>query len=320
MTLGSVLRRAFARADANAIAVTCEDVASGTMRRWTYGELLERSSAFERALRDLGYGDVESGPLGVRVRDGLEALTAYVGGALAGSGTRTGGRGEDARTAFGNGRTRGTMVEYGDAKEVGAIVGAHEPIAVYGGTIRDDVILYEVLRAAYSTEEAADADAGRATTTSDARYYFGSDRATSGMALASCAERAVAALRMTSADAVCSPVPLGHAMGFGFAALAALTSGARLVIPPTIGSATDGKDARRAMFDATLETVRSERCTLVVADSHLTRVAEELRVDVSDLTHLRGGLIKIGSGDEIGLAPPVEFLGARLTTVGAPKV
>lgn len=317
MTLARVLRRAFERADASAIAVTR---AGGAGASVTYGELRANALAFARALRDLGYVGRERAPLGVRVLDGAEALTAYVGVGLAGCGARSGKRGEDARAAFGAGRARGTMVDFCDARDAGAIVGAHEPIAVGGGTIRDDVILYEVLLAAYGTADAVAADAEVGEAEEDARYYFGSDRAVSGMALASCAERAVEALGMTSADAVCSTAPLGHAAGFGFTALAALTSGARLVFPRAIERGLNAVDAQRAMFDATLEAVRSERCTLVVADAHLTRVADELRVDVSDLTHLRGGLIKVGSGDEIGLARPVEFLGARLTTVGAPKV
>lgn len=320
--LAMALRRAFARVDASAIAVTCARVSDHDgWTHVTYGELRSRAFAFGRAMRDLGYGDASSAPLGVDVRDGAEALTAYLGVGLAGAGARTRGRGETTSDAFGRGRTRGTMVEHERAEEAGSIVGAHEPIAVYGGTVREAVILYDVLSAAYGTAEAAadaDADAGAVM---DARYYFGSDRVTSGMMLVSCAERAVAALGMTSADAVCSAAPLGHAMGFGFAALAALTSGARLVIPRASASGVSGEDARRAMFDATLDAVRAERCTLVVADSHLTRVANERGVDASDLTHLRGGLVKIGSGDDIGLASPVEFLGARLATVGAaPKV
>ena len=320
-TLARVVRGAFERADDDAMALIASSLGDDVSldQRWTYGELRERAETFARALRDLGYAEREAKALGVRARNGGDALTAYLGGALAGSGTRTCGAREDAREAFGNGKTRGTMVEFVDADVVGSIVGAHEPIALNGGTVKDKVILYEVLRAAYGRAE--DDEDGDATTsaTVDARYMFGGDKVTSGMTLASAAARAAAALDVRETDAVCVPVPLGHAMGFGFGALAALTSGARLVLPPTMGSAADGDAARRAMFEATLEALRSEKCTLVVADSHVTRSANELAPDLSGLDALRGGLVKVGSGDDVGMQDPVKFLGVDLLTVGVAK-
>ena len=73
------------------------------------------------------------------------------------------------------------------------------------------------------------------------------------------------------------------------------------------------------MFEATLEALRSEKCTLVVADSHVTRSANELAPDLSGLDALRGGLVKVGSGDDVGMQDPVKFLGVDLLTVGVAK-
>jgi hypothetical protein len=317
-TLGRFVRDALRRADAERAAVTTTG-ASGTRARdeWTYGELLDRALTFARALEDLGY-DASSRPLGVGTGNARESVVAYLGTALAGTSARGARATDDLRETFGDGRTRGTMVRREDAETAGGLIGAHEPIAVGGGTVRDKVILWEVLRAAYANGETA-SDARE--TANDAMYYFGgADAPVGGMTFADAATRAVRALEIRETDSVCVPVPLGHAMGFGFGALAAFAAGARLVLPPTIGSAADGAAAREAMCAATLDAIRSEKCTLAVVDSHVTRAAAERDLGAdAGYDHFRGGLIKVGSGDAIGVAESVKFLGAELLTVGKPK-
>ena len=123
-------------------------------------------------------------------------------------------------------------------------------------------------------------------------------------------------MRMSSEDATCVPVPLGHAMGFGFGALATLARGGRVVLPSTVGSAGDGVRARDAMCEAALDAIESEACTLVVADSHLAEAAAAAKTPT---TRLRGGFIKVGSGDAIGACEPVSFWDTQLLTVGTPK-
>jgi hypothetical protein len=57
-----------------------------------------------------------------------------------------------------------------------------------------------------------------------------------------------------------------------------------------------------------------------VVDSHVTRAAAERDLGAdAGYDHFRGGLIKVGSGDAIGVAESVKFLGAELLTVGKPK-
>ena len=52
----------------------------------------------------------------------------------------------------------------------------------------------------------------------------------------------------------------------------------------------------------------------------MTRAAAERDLGAdAGYDHFRGGLIKVGSGDAIGVAESVKFLGAELLTVGKPK-
>ena len=318
-SIGAFVKAALDRDDetANDIALVAPDAANASSSKMTYGELAERANAFAAAMEELGY-DATSKPLGVRVRNGPEALVAYLGTALCGARAKTCKTREDAREMFGNGATRGTLVEFADADVAGEILGAHEPIAVYGGGMRDKVITWEVLHAAYKGRAARE-DAEPGEEIPDAEYFFNSDKPTRGNVLVRNAMAASGALRIARGDSVCVPVPLAHAMGLGFGALAALASGARLVLPPTLGSAADGDAARDAMCAATLDVLRSEKCTLVVADSHVVRAARDRGARADGYEALRGGLTKVGSGDVIGAAPAVPFLGVDLLTVGTPK-
>jgi acyl-CoA synthetase (AMP-forming)/AMP-acid ligase II len=318
-TIGAFARAALRAANADSIAVTAADSSesSALALSWTYGELLDRVDAFARTLRDLGYTE-SSAPLGVRGRNGGEVLVAYLGTAAAATRARSAKTSDDLRAVFGDGRTRGTFVPFEDAEAAGAIVGAHEPIAFDGGSLRDAVILAEAARAAYRRRgDEDDAAVEEYSKCDDAMFYFGgSERPTTGMTLVTHARRAGEALGMSSEDATCVPVPLGHAMGFGFGALATLARGGRVVLPSTVGSAGDGARARDAMCQAALDAIESEACTLVVADSHLAEAAAAAKTPT---TRLRGGFIKVGSGDAIGACEPVSFWDTQLLTVGTPK-
>ena len=318
-TIGAFARAALRSANADSIAVTAatSSESSALALSWTYGELLDRVDAFARTLRDLGYTS-SSSPLGVRGRNGGEVLVAYLGTAAAATRARSAKTSDDIRAVFGDGRTRGTFVPFEDAEAAGSIEGAHEPIAFDGGSLRDAVILAEAAREAYRPRGAEDdAETMEYSRRDDAMFYFGgSERPTSGMTLVTHARRAVEALRVSSDDATCVPVPLGHAAGFGFGALATLARGGRVVLPSTVGSAGDGVRARDTMCEAALDAIESEACTLVVADSHLAKAAA---ATATTTTRLRGGFIKVGSGDAIGASEPVTFWGAELLTVGTPK-
>ena len=70
--------------------------------------------------------------------------------------------------------------------------------------------------------------------------------------------------------------------------------------------------------------------TILLADSHTLKALEEEEAPASSghqqgpssfvaPPSLRGGFVKVGSGEALGAAPPREWSGVPLTTVGKPK-
>jgi hypothetical protein len=109
-------------------------------------------------------------------------------------------------------------------------------------------------------------------------------------------------------------------------ALAALTAGASLVLP------SPGTDPA-----ATVRALDEEGCTVFLTDSHVLAALRPLTlagpanlpwwaapgyVGASaggvEGSAPRAGLVKIGSGDALGLAPLAEWCGVPLTSVGNP--
>ena len=104
-------------------------------------------------------------------------------------------------------------------------------------------------------------------------------------------------------------VPLAHPMGFGFGVLSAFQGKSAVVLPSLQG----GTEAAAAN---TAQAMAEEKCTLLLADSHVLKELPTAAPDGTDA--FRGGLTKIGSGDAIGLAEPRAVWGKPLTTVGKP--
>ena len=309
-SLGAFVASAFAAhathaPDAVALAVPHRALA------WTYGELHDRARAFAAALEDLGYCDDYARALGASVANGPEAMVTYLGCALAGVDARTAKRAKDFVDFA---PTRGTVVEFSDASDAGSLIGAHEPITVgEGATARDKVIMWDVVEAAYASrniERAVDRDS---------TFYYNSAKGVRGSGLVDMARASARALGIESGDSVCVPVPLAHSMGFAFGALAAFSRGARVVLPPGLASAGESAEAREAMCQVTLDVLASEKCTLVVADSHVLKAAGDNSLRRVGYEALRGGLTKVGSGDAIGAVDAVKFIGVDLLTVGVPK-
>ena len=97
-------------------------------------------------------------------------------------------------------------------------------------------------------------------------------------------------------------------MGFGFGVLSAFQGRSAVVLPSLQG----GTEAAAA---STAQAMAEEKCTLLLADSH---VLKALPAAAPDGLAARGGLTKIGSGDAIGLGEPRAVWGKALTTVGMP--
>jgi fatty-acyl-CoA synthase len=134
--------------------------------------------------------------------------------------------------------------------------------------------------------------------------FYNSSKGSSQAALTAQGMSVHEELQLKPEDKLCIPVTLNHGMGMGFGVCAALAAQCPLVIP---GPSPDA--------EATLSALQDEACTILYADSHTLKVLAPL---ASAGPSLRGGLLKIGSGEKFGLAPPVSYSGIELTTVGNP--
>ena len=101
-------------------------------------------------------------------------------------------------------------------------------------------------------------------------------------------------------------------------ALAALVSGSTLVLP---GS---GKDP-----NTTVRALDEEGCTVFLTDTHDLAKLRQLQLSGRTLIPwwasaggsegaLRAGLVKVGSGDVLGMAPLDAWCGVPLTSIGNP--
>lgn len=148
--------------------------------------------------------------------------------------------------------------------------------------------------------------------------YFGAAKAlTHGEALRQGREM-VNYLCMQTDDRVCVSVTLYHAFGIGSACSSALQVGAAIVLPAVGGLQGCGVPSQRSA--ATLQTLISQQCTLLFADTHTLKalrdpsLSKKLR-EASLSAHLRGGVSKTGSGTEI-LSETVELAGVLLAALG----
>jgi hypothetical protein len=123
---------------------------------------------------------------------------------------------------------------------------------------------------------------------------------------------------MNTDDRVCVSITLYHAFGIGSACSAALQSGAAIVLPAVGGLQGCGVPSQRAKV--TLDTLVSEKCTLLFADTHTLKALHDERLtealQKANLSaHLRGGVCKTGSGVDI-LSETVTLAGVTLETLG----
>ena len=292
-----VALRAVEGADHLALVVPETDV------RWTYGELVDRARCFASGLSEMGYAPGQR--LGARLDNSEHLLVALLGAALTGADVET------AKTAelLAAVRCRGTIVRHEDAAVAGAMVGQHEPIAVGGGAITDPIVHYDILIEAFRGKEPPPLPEDGARSS----YYFSTERAATEEVLLAHAVASVEALDMRrGVDKLCISVPLAHAMGFGFGALAAMRAGATVVLPSLAGGPERAAESTaRAMID--------EKCALMLADSHtLKALPGGLDTPPEGMEAFRGGLTKVGSGDAVGLGEPRMWAGVPFHTVGKP--
>lgn len=122
-------------------------------------------------------------------------------------------------------------------------------------------------------------------------------------------------LNMTPEDRVCVSITLCHSFGIASACAASLLAGATIVLPAVGGILGCGVPSERAA--ATLNMLGSERCTLLFADSHILKALGGLppiHATSGGLSHLRGGVVKVGSGSDF-MTDTVKYGDVTLSTM-----
>lgn len=138
-------------------------------------------------------------------------------------------------------------------------------------------------------------------------FYGAGAKETTLSSLLVCSDTTSSHFSMVPADVVACPVALNHTMGMGFGVLPALLSGASVVLPSPTPDPT-------LLMDA----LRDQLVTLLVADTHLTVKMNEMRGG-EIFQSLRGGLVKVGSGEAIVTTVGMEVAGCQFDTVGVAK-
>jgi acyl-coenzyme A synthetase/AMP-(fatty) acid ligase len=145
--------------------------------------------------------------------------------------------------------------------------------------------------------------------------FFNSTKALSAEEVVQLGTAAGEYLNISEADRVCVSITLCHAFGIASACAGTFLNGGAVVLPAVGGIRGCGVASQRA--DATLETLVSQRCTLLFADTHTLKALPEPTVDM-DLSALRGGVVKVGSGSDF-MEEEVQYAGVSMHTMSKRK-
>jgi non-ribosomal peptide synthetase component E (peptide arylation enzyme) len=143
--------------------------------------------------------------------------------------------------------------------------------------------------------------------------YYNSLKPTTMEEVVGLGEQAARHLSLTAADRVCVSITLCHTFGIGSACSSALLNGAAIVLPAVGGIRGCGNPAQRA--EATLSVLSGAKCSLLFADTHTLGALEACQPSSAALSHLRGGVVKVGSGSDI-LDGTVRLANVSLATLG----
>ena len=158
-----------------------------------------------------------------------------------------------------------------------------------------------------SNKAGSTADILTATGMEEFAFYNGAAKETKLDHLVQLARVTSKHFQMTEKDIVVVPVSLNHTMGMAFGVLPALLSGAAVVLP----SATpDPALVVKALAD--------QQATLLIADTHLMGKVNELGQG-NEFQAFRGGLVKVGSGEDISTVEVRSVLNVTMETVGVVK-
>lgn len=309
-----VHRQAAVAADSVALAAPKQGVS------WTYGELSQRAVRVSAALTHLGYssGDV----LATDLPNSAENLLLQVAASHLGLAVAT-VKDAAALAALGNvASVRGAVSH--SAAATGVLTEAGLPLATVVVNELDGSL------AAVTSAAPADVPIPAAVPADDSLalgYWSSTTPLTNGEALTQMGADAKSQLNMGPNDKVLVSITLCHAFGIASAVGSSLLAGATIVLPGASGIRGCGSPSQRAQV--TLEVLEAQRCSLLFADVHTLKALPE--AGSADLSALRGGACKVGSGADFlhdvteaklgkdGEMRPIEYAGVRLTAVGKKK-
>ena len=247
--------------------------------------------------------------IAMRLGSCRENVVTQLAAAIAGYSVVTVKTGEALGAAVDTLACRGVVVDAADAMHAATSAAHHPPIVVANdaGLEVPGAVSFGELDNSTGTS-LAELGAYECAQSQDHEEFafYNASKPTSLASLIVQGESTAAELSLTADDRICLPITLNHSMGMGFGVLAALSSGASIVLPSPTPDA-----------DLTVAAVRDEDCTILFADSHTLKNLPADSV-ASDQPSLRGGIIKVGSGEAFGVGSPRVWAGVRLTTVGKP--
>lgn len=282
---------------------------------WTYGDFSQRATQVAGALASLGYsrGDVLVTDLPNSAENLLlQVAASHLGVAVA---TVTDATALDALSQVG--RVRGGVTHKTEGA-AGMLGGASLPISPV--IVEElDGSLAQLTTAGSPPLAPVEVDSAAAL-----GYWSSTTPLTNREAICEMGTAAKSRLNMGANDRVLVSITLCHAFGIGSAVGGSLLAGAAIVLPGASGIRGCGSPGQRARV--TLQVLESQRCTLLFADVHTLKALPH--PGQADLTALRGGACKVGSGAdflesvaEAKLGPegemrPLEYAGVRLVAVG----
>jgi len=140
---------------------------------------------------------------------------------------------------------------------------------------------------------------------SRAHAFFNSTKALSSGEVMQLGKAATEALEITASDRCCVSITLCHSFGIAHAVGGTINAGAAVVLPAVGGIRGCGVPSQRA--EVTLQVLGQTQSTLMFGDFHTLKALPD-DSGSTDLSALRGGVVKCGSG--------TDFLDMEQATVG----
>lgn len=284
--------------------------------QYTYEELDQRSRTLAKGLHELGYraGSVlMSNVPNVAENIVLQVALSHIGASLA-----TPRKGEELEALRAQHDVRGALVcDAAEAEVLPWAAGMALPtVSLEAPPDGSATIAFDSLFGCPPRRESPAAKSGTLL------GIFGSAKLSNGEALA-LGEAAANRLGTTSSDRACVSVTLFHAFGIGSAACSAFLRSGAVVLPAVGGIKGCGDPQQRAAV--TLDVLQCSRATQLFADTHTLRAMPA--AEGRDLSSLRTGVVKIGSGSDFldnvhevsqqaGDPLALEYAGVRLIAMG----